>query len=182
MIYFTADTHFGHANIVKMCERSYPDVESMNEAMIEAWNERVHGDDTVYIIGDMFFCCKDPESILKRLKGKKRLIVGNHDDSWMKKVDLTHYFLSVDHFLEVSDGEHCMTLCHYPLLTWKHAKKSYMIHGHIHANTEYDFWPLLCLRNNVLNAGVDVNGYRLVTFDEMLENNQKFKAAHSDLN
>lgn len=108
--------------------------------------------------------------------------MGNHDDSWMKKVDLTHYFLSVDHFLEVSDGERGMTLCHYPMLTWKHAKKSYMIHGHIHANTEYDFWPLLCLRNNVLNAGVDVNGYRPVTFDEMLENNQKFKAAHSDLN
>ena len=36
MIYFTADTHFGHANIVKMCERTYPDIESMNEAMIEA--------------------------------------------------------------------------------------------------------------------------------------------------
>ena len=37
MIYFTADTHFGHANIVKMCEWPYPDIESMNEAMIEAW-------------------------------------------------------------------------------------------------------------------------------------------------
>lgn len=33
MIYFTADTHFGHANIVKMCERSYPDVESMDGAL-----------------------------------------------------------------------------------------------------------------------------------------------------
>ena len=36
MIYFTADTHFGHANIVKMCEWPSPDIESMNEAMIEA--------------------------------------------------------------------------------------------------------------------------------------------------
>ena len=36
MIYFTADTHFGHANIVKMCEWPYPVIESMNEAMIEA--------------------------------------------------------------------------------------------------------------------------------------------------
>lgn len=81
MIYFISDTHFGHANIVKMCERPYPDVEAMNEALIAAWNERVHGDDTIYIIGDMFFRCSDPESILKRLKGKKWLIVGNHDGS-----------------------------------------------------------------------------------------------------
>ena len=81
MIYFTADTHFGHANIVKMCQRPYLDVDAMNEAMIAAWNERVQGNDTVYIIGDMFFRCADPESILKRLKGKKRLIVGNHDGS-----------------------------------------------------------------------------------------------------
>ena len=49
MIYFTADTHFGHANVVWMCGRPYPDVEVMNEAMIAAWNERVHGNDTVYI-------------------------------------------------------------------------------------------------------------------------------------
>ena len=37
MIYFISDTHFGHANIVKMCERPYPDVEAMNEALITAW-------------------------------------------------------------------------------------------------------------------------------------------------
>lgn len=48
MIYYTADTHFGHANVVKMCERPYPDVDAMNEAMIAAWNGRVHGNDTVY--------------------------------------------------------------------------------------------------------------------------------------
>ena len=149
MIYFISDTHFGHANIVKMCERPYPDVEAMNEALIAAWNERVHGDDTIYIIGDMFFRCADPESILKRLKGKKRLIVGNHDGSWMGKVDLSRYFLSVDNFLEISDGAHGLTLCHYPMLTWKHAKRTYMIHGHIHADTSADFWPLIQCRDHV---------------------------------
>ena len=30
MIYFISDTHFCPANIVKMCERPYPDVEAMN--------------------------------------------------------------------------------------------------------------------------------------------------------
>lgn len=178
MIYFTADTHFGHANVVKMCQRPFPDVEAMNEAMIAAWNDRVYGNDTVYIVGDMFFRCEDPESILKRLKGKKRLIVGNHDGSWMGKAELARYFISVDLYLEISDGAHALTLCHYPLLTWKHAKKSYMVHGHIHANTDADFWPLLRVRDNVLNAGVDVNGYMPVTFDELLENNRRFKETH----
>ena len=36
MIYITADTYIGLANIVKMYEWPYPDIESMNEAMIEA--------------------------------------------------------------------------------------------------------------------------------------------------
>ena len=179
MIYFISDTHFGHANIVKMCERPYPDVEAMNEALITAWNERVHGDDTVYIIGDMFFRCSDPESILKRLKGKKWLIVGNHDGSWMDKVDLNHYFVSVDNYLETTDGVHGMTICHYPLLAWKNAGRTYMVHGHIHADINSDYWPLIQRRERVLNAGVDVNDYRPVTFEEMVENNRKFKSAHA---
>ena len=57
MIYFTADTHFGHANVVWMCERPYPDVDAMNEALIAAWNERVHGHGTVYVVGDMSDVC-----------------------------------------------------------------------------------------------------------------------------
>ena len=75
MIYFTADTHFGHANAIWMCGRPYKSVDDMNEAMIAAWNSRVTGNDTVYIVGDMFFRCEDPESILRRLKGRKRLLL-----------------------------------------------------------------------------------------------------------
>ena len=147
MIYFTADTHFGHENVIRFCGRPYTTAAEMDEALVE-----------------------------KRLKGKKRLLVGNHDGSWMTKVDVSRYFASVDLMLELSDGRHALTLCHYPLLTWKHAKKSYMIHGHIHSDTGADFWPLLVARDNVLNAGVDINGYQPVTFDELLENNRIFKS------
>lgn len=148
----------------------------MDEALVENWNSRVKGNDTVFILGDLFFRSDNAEEILRRLKGKKRLLVGKHDGSWMTKVDVSRYFASVDLMLELSDGRHALTLCHYPLLTWKHAKKSYMIHGHIHNDTSADFWPLLVARDNVLNAGVDINGYQPVTFDELLENNRVFKS------
>ena len=77
-----------------------------------------------------------------------------------------------------STGTHAATLCHYPLLSWKHARTSFMIHGHIHANTDMDFWPLLLARENVLNAGVDLNGFQPITLEELIENNRRFKAEH----
>ena len=178
MFYFTADPHFGHENVVWMCNRPFDTIEEMNETLIENWNRKVKGNDTICIVGDFFFRCADPESILKRLHGKKRLIIGNHDSSWMGKFDYEKYFVSVDDFLQISDGEHSLTLCHYPMLTWKHWSRSYMIHGHIHANTDMDFWPLIRARDNVLNAGVDVNNFEPVTFDELLENNRRFKETH----
>ena len=178
MTYFTADTHFGHQNVIRFCDRPWQTAEEMDEAMIERWNDRVRNNDTIYIVGDMFFRSKDADGILSRLKGKKRLIVGNHDGSWMKKVDLSRHFESVDHYLEISDGQHGLTLCHYPLLTWNHSKRSFMIYGHIHSDTTVDFWPLILTRDHMLNAGADINGYMPVTFEELVANNERFKAEH----
>ena len=55
MIFFTADTHFGHANIIRLCDRPFGNIGAMNESLISAWNDRVSGNDTVYVVGDMFF-------------------------------------------------------------------------------------------------------------------------------
>lgn len=118
MIYFTADTHFGHDNVIRFCNRPFSCAAEMDEALIANWNGRVKGNDTVYILGDMFFRSTNFEEILKRLKGRKRLIVGNHDGSWMTKADISRYFASIDKFLETTDGQHALTLCHYPMLTW----------------------------------------------------------------
>lgn len=178
MFFFIADTHFGHKNILKLCGRPFGTAEEMDETIVQNWNRRVSGGDTVCVVGDLFFGCGDPEAILRRLHGKKRLIVGNHDGSWMGRVDCARYFVSVDDLLQISDGRRLLTLCHYPLLTWKHETRSYMIHGHTHANTDMDFWPLVRARDNLLNAGVDLNGFMPVTFEELLENNRRFKEAH----
>ena len=157
MIYFTADTHFDHANIIRFCNRPFATVEEMNETLIANWNRKVHGNDTVYILGDMFFRTTDPERILRQLKGKKHLISGNHDSQWMKQVDLERWFASVQPYLETNDGQHILTMCHFPMVCWNHQSRSYMIHGHIHENTDMDYWPLLAARERVLNAGCDIN-------------------------
>ena len=178
MTYYIADTHFGHRNIIAMCNRPFSSIDEMNQEIIERWNKKVNGNDTVYVLGDMFFRCDDPVSILKQLKGRKRLLIGNHDRSWMTKIDASEFFLSTDEMLEASVDNYGVTLCHYPLLTWRHMNKTYMIHGHIHNDTSSDFWPLIRNRERVLNAGVDINGFEPVTLDELIENNRIFKREH----
>ena len=46
MIYFTADTHFGHENVIRFCGRPYTTAAEMDEALVENWNSRVKGNDT----------------------------------------------------------------------------------------------------------------------------------------
>ena len=177
MIFFAADTHFGHANIIRFCNRPFGTVEEMDEALVANWNSRVGGNDSVYFLGDLFFRASDDRvrDILGRLKGKKHLVIGNHDSSWMKGDLVDRHFVEVVNYLDVNVGMH-LVMCHYPILCWGGEGKSWMIHGHIHNNRHMDYWPLLQVRERVLNAGVEINGYAPVTFEELLENNAKQKA------
>ena len=182
MIFFTADLHLGHANIIKHCDRPFSSVEEMDEHLISEWNSRVRQNDSVYIIGDLIFRnTVSPENYLNRLRGKKHLILGNHDKDWVKKADMTKHFASVERFTEISDGQHIITLCHYPLMSWDQiAKGSYMIHGHIHNNRDAMYFPLIREMPNLLNAGVEVNEYRPVKINELVKNNETFKSVQSD--
>ncbi len=177
MIYYIADSHFGHSNIIHLCQRPFSDVEEMDETMIKNWNSRVRPEDTVYVVGDLFFRCAPErvEEILLQLQGRKHLVKGNHDESWMPKVDLDAYFESVSFMTEVNDNDRICVLCHYPLLSWRREIKSHMIYGHIHDNTNMDFWPLIAKRELMLNAGVEVNHYMPVTLEELIANNAVFR-------
>lgn len=52
-IFFTADLHFWHENIIQYCQRPFASADEMNSALISNWNARVTPDDTVYILGDV---------------------------------------------------------------------------------------------------------------------------------
>lgn len=183
MTYFTADLHLGHENILEMAERPFSCIEEMDETLIANWNERVKGNDTVYIAGDLIFKSKtnNPEQYLSRLKGKKILLLGNHDHGWKTKVDMGRYFKEVLNLKEVDIEGHMTTICHYPMLEWRSSRKEnskrlgFLIHGHIHKNTEKPEYMQLFRLPNALNAGVDINGFRPVTFEELLKNNSAFK-------
>ena len=72
------------------------------------------------------------------------------------------------------------TLCHYPMLIYPQARRGYMIYGHIHNNVRDDYWPLIARRSRMFNAGVDVNNFEPVTFDEMVDNNHSFISSHAE--
>ena len=80
MIYFTSDTHFFHENILKLDNRPFKDMNDMCDKMLEKWNNKVNKNDTVYILGDYTWKQSDEHiEYLKKLNGRKRLILGNHD-------------------------------------------------------------------------------------------------------
>ena len=182
MIYFTSDTHFGHKNVIRLCGRPYETVEEMDEDMIEKWNRKVTELDTVYIVGDFVWNKNKLPYYAERLKGNKILITGNHDETWTRKKEhpnFAYFYEVIDYKLD-SIADHPITLCHYPMVEWRNSRKDdapylgYLIHGHIH-NNYTDEYRYMLRHHNALNAGADVNGLEPVTFEEMIENNLRFK-------
>ena len=184
-IYFTSDLHLGDKNIIANCGRKFSSVEEMNETLIQNWNHKVKDEDEVYILGDLSYRSGvHVGSYLSRLNGKKHLIVGNHDYNWLKKMDdPNEYFVSVSHMELINIDNKLITLAHYPMLEWNRSRyaisqegsTSWLIHGHIHNDTEgmaYHFIKehLPC----ALNAGVDINHFEPVTFEELLANNNRW--------
>ena len=78
-VYFTSDTHFGHSNIMRFCQRPFSDVTDMNNCLIENWNNKVGKDDIIFHLGDFAMGGSNLwNGILERLNGHKILILGNH--------------------------------------------------------------------------------------------------------
>jgi len=132
-----SDTHFGHSNILNFekCSRKdhFKDVDHMNEVMIENWNRVVKPGDYVYHLGDVFFGSKEKfETIMPRLNGSKRLIVGNHDN--IKYLAGTGFFKKIQMWYMMPQRR--MVLTHVPIHMDQtgnhHEKYDFNVHGHIH--------------------------------------------------
>ncbi len=181
MLYFISDIHFGHKAIIDQCLRSFSSIEEMDLTIIKNWNQKVNARDIIYILGDLIHKSEKPQEwYLDRLNGKKILIKGNHDEAMLQRVDPSRYFTEVQDSKVIELHGHSVTLCHYPMLEWKNSRKygsrklGYLIHGHTHVRVS-PLYHTLFSQGNALNAGVDINGFRPVSFDELLVNNERFK-------
>ncbi|MBE5955643.1 MAG: hydrolase [Lachnospiraceae bacterium] len=173
--YYISDLHFGHENVIRFDNRPFKSAGEMDYIMMENWCNRVQEEDEVYILGDFCYRAeKGPVWYLKRLPGKKHLIIGNHDEKTLKYPGALDYFESVDHIMQIDDKGKQICLCHYPMAEWTaYHRNSYHIYGHIH-NRLSDTCLLMRNRKNAYNAAACINHYRPSTLAEIIANNEKF--------
>ena len=158
--WYTSDPHFFHANIIAHCNRPFASVEAMNAALIANF-ACVGAEDDLWIVGDFAF---GPgarvegalDVVFAALPGCKHLVLGNHDHKQVTALPWT----SVSNLAEIKDDGQYLTLCHYPMITFNHARKGALqLFGHVHND-----W--LGTRNSV-NIGVDVWDFRPVQIAEI---------------
>lgn len=171
-IYFTSDTHFGHAKIIEYCKRPFNSVEHMNEMLIQNWNQVVKPDDTVYHLGDFAMGSKDKhKGYLDRLNGYKILVRGNHDGKPEKMLAMGFNEVHISLVREFEGKK--VYMAHVPVGNDPYHKREYppeftptppehdvFLCGHVHEK--------FARVGNVINVGVDVRGFKPVTFGELL--------------
>jgi calcineurin-like phosphoesterase family protein len=138
--FFTADTHFSHANVIGFSDRPFRTVGVMDEQLIRRWNAVVGPNDIVYHLGDFALGLGDESRvtwIFHRLHGRKRLILGNHDLTNKGDVHPTLAALPWDrppvHAAETSDAGNRVWLSHYAHRVWRGQHHgAYHFYGHSH--------------------------------------------------
>ena len=170
MIYYIADTHFGHEAILRHDQRPFSSMEDMDRALMENWNRVVGPEDDVYILGD--FCyrsAKAPASYLKQLHGHKHLIRGNHDGGALKDAHFTEQLESVDKLLFLRDQGRNVVLCHFPLAEWNgFYRGAYHLYGHIHTRRDSAAWAYMAGQPRAFNVGCMLHNYTPVTLDQLI--------------
>lgn len=142
MIYFTADHHFGHENIIKYCKRPFNSLEEMDNEMIERWNSVVGHSDTVYHLGDFTLGNRSTaREYFKRLNGSINVIPGGHDSRWCETNIFRRVFVFPPIHSVQTGSLGYIVMCHYPMYTWERSHYgSIHLHGHCHGTIGTASW------------------------------------------
>jgi len=154
-IYFTADTHFDHENIIGHCNRPFKNVGQMNHALISNWNKVVQKKDIVFFLGDLSF--NNDDEFLKKLNGNIIHIKGNHD----------HGTTIIKEVLIKYGGKEWL-LIHDSGIFYENKMKycdiRYVLCGHVHEK-----WKHKRIKDKIcVNVGVDVWNFKPITIQDIL--------------
>ncbi len=188
-VWFTADLHLGHANIIGYCDRPFADTAAMNDEIVRRWNDTVAPGDTVWVLGDVALGQIDRTlALVDGLAGHKLLVAGNHDRCWAgngrRAQAWTKRYVDAG-FEEVHQGEVMVgiggigidgtgidgtgiaaTACHFPYRGDSHDEDRYLDHrpvdrgGWLLHGHVHDRWRQ---RGRMINVGVDAWDYRPVS-------------------
>lgn len=177
--WFISDTHFNHENILKFknfdgsLQRNFDSISEMNELIIKNWNEVVKPEDKVYHLGDVIMGNHvEYDLILSRLNGKKRLILGNHDEGKLRF--LSKHFQKVSGARHLNIGDFKCVLSHVPLHPHCITRFGNLnIHGHLHKSlvqsSEYNpiFETIGEDDKHYINVCVEQINYRPIELEEL---------------
>ena len=150
MKYYISDLHLFHKNAIEFDNRPFQTLEEMHEAILNNWNERVTNGDMVYILGDLSYRGRNEDliALVARLKGRKVLVKGNHDD--VSDYRYEQLFHEVCDYKEIHDSvgkeKYGLVLSHYPIFSWKNmGRGKILLYGHTHVSAEDQFYQQ-CLK------------------------------------
>jgi len=148
-VFATADTHFGHEEAIRIFDRPYADVSSMDDGLVEGINAVVGPDDLLYHLGDFTGPVGKGGKTLHACEMRARiackriiLLRGNHDPRDDPEFDAL--FESVHDILSIKgwasgdvSGPERVVLCHYALRIWQGRHNgSLHLYGHSHGTLE----------------------------------------------
>jgi len=156
-IYFTADTHFGHENIMEFTKRPFTSIQEHDETLIDNINNVAGKRDFLYHLGDFCFgpTARQQVTFAKEILAKIRcknihLILGNHDPRSRRgqpREDFAALFnscaqyhiaripeaLALEDMLEAPKRR--VILNHYAIRSWEGMHRGvYHLYGHSHAS------------------------------------------------
>lgn len=163
MIWFTSDTHFGHANIIKYDGRPFSSIKEHDETLVRNWNSVVAPGDVVYHLGDVCWHHREIDivALLASLHGTKILIKGNHDRS-NKHVLRSTQWAKVCDYEEITYRDQRIVLFHYRMVVWNRSHHgAWALHGHSHGSLPIN------LAAKTFDVGTMCWGYMPISFDQV---------------
>lgn len=138
-IFFLSDLHMGHENFLKFVDetgdyvRRFSSVEEMDQRIEDGWNSVVRDGDRVYVLGDVTFDYGENfKKRWSRLRGSKRLVLGNHDDLKRGGSALLQCFKKIAVWRIFHEQEPGFVCSHVPIHPAHFRQSDFNVHGHIH--------------------------------------------------